>query len=642
MGLDEKNYFSMRGLNMYQPDETMPETNTPYAKNFRLFDPETEGSRVSISKRKGRTFYSVPVGETNVGSITATTGAADQTTTTVKRLAQKFTVSSAGCLTKVDINIKNDASGTAPLIVQIYTDNGGSPSTTALGTSSIKNGDITSSYQYLSARFIEAPTVSTSTDYWLVVYIQTEGTNNYKWSSTTSAATAKESADSGNNWLTTSYALNYKVYVSTSGTTKGQTRFYRSTTTPEQIFAHGTNLYKVNDSTGAVTSIKAGLDTSAASYKFANVNDKLYFVNGYNTPFVYDGTSVTVAGGSPPVAISVVLHKNRLFYLSANTNRVDFSDIAAYETIASTNFLYVPSPKTSDAVISMISFQDNLVFYTKTTKYILYGSDFNSFVLKESTAKNGTAGLNTVCKDDNYAYSLSYSGLHKFNGGSDILLSEKVEPLLAQIADITDARLAVADDKVHIHYKKSGDASVQDCLMFDLKYNEWLHDTDCFTRDVNVWESQTDNQEIIGGSSRVGQLFYYNEGYSDLGKPIDFEYRTKYFSFDHPSRKHRIKRLYPYVRAGESNYNLTIKIDADYANNPTNYTIPLYSTTSTTWGGGSAWGGGSIWGGNIIQPTRLTIPGQNRLHQIRFSQSGAENPVKILGFTIYSKLRRAV
>lgn len=641
MGLDERNYFAMRGLNMYQPDETLPDTNTPFAKNFRLFDPQTEGSRVAISKRLGHTFYSVPVGETDRGNLISTTGAADQSMTTVTQLAQKFTVSASGNLTKVELNIKNDSSGTAPMIVCIYTDSAGSPGT-CVATSSIKSADVPAVYAYTGVRFIEAPSVATSTDYWIVAYIQTEGTNNYKWSSTTSATTAKVSTTSGNTWSTTSYALNYKVYVSTDGPVKGQIRFYTSTAAPQQIFAHGTNLYKVTDATGATTSVKSGLNSAATSYKFAAVNDKLYFVNGADTPFVYDGSSTAIAGGSPPVAVSVVLHKNRLFYLTAGTNRVDFTDLGAYETIGSTNFLYVPSPKTADPVIAMVSYQDNLVFFTKTTKYILYGSDFNSFVLKESTAKTGAAGLNAVCRDDNFIYFLSYSGLHKFNGGSDQLLSEKIDPLLSQIADFQTVRLAVADDKVHIHYKKSGDAVEADCLMFDLKYNEWLHDTDCYTKDMNTWESQTDTQQILASSSRVGQLFYYGQGYSDLGRPIDFEYRTKYFSFDHPSRKHRIKRLYPYLRAGESNYNLTLQIDADYANNPTNYTVPLYSTTSTIWGGGSAWGGGYIWGGNILQPTRLTIPGQNRLHQIRFKQYGAENPVKIIGFTIYSKMRRAV
>jgi len=639
-GLDERNYFNMRGLNMYQPDEAMPENNSPYATNFRIYDSETEGSHVAISKRDGHTFYSVPIGETDRGNLTSTTGAADQTITTTNWLGQSFTVSASGCLTKVEINIKNDSSGTAPLIVKIYSDSAGSPGA-LLATSSIKNADIGATYAYETAYFIESPTVSTGTTYWIVAHLQTEGTNNYKWSSTTSATSAKTS-NSGNTWATTSYALNYKVYVSTAGKVKGQTRFYRSTANPEQLFAHDTTLYKVNDGTGATTSIKTGFSASADAYIFQTVNDKVYFVNGVDKPHVYDGSSAVAAGGNPPLASVVTLHKNRLFYLQPNTNRVEFTDLGDYETIGSVNFVYVPSPKTADPVVAMTSFQDNLVFFTKTTKFILYGSSLSSFVLRESTAKKGAAGVKTIASDDNYIYFLSYDGFYRFNGSTDQLLSKKIEPILAQIADYQKVRVHVANDRVHIHYQKIGEASERNCILWDAKFEEWMHDTNCFTIEANVWESQSDNQEVIAGSSRVGQLFYYNQGYSDLGRPIEFEYRTKYYSFDHPSRKHRIKRLYTYFRAGESNYNIDVQIDTDYANKPTSNLIPLFSTSFATWGGGYTWGGGTLWGGNILNPTRLTIPGQNRLHQIRFVQNGAENPVKILGFTTYTKLRRPV
>ena len=59
-------------------------------------------------------------------------------------------------------------------------------------------------------------------------------------------------------------------------------------------------------------------------------------------------------------------------------------------------------------------------------------------------------------------------------------------------------------------------------------------------------------------------------------------------------------------------------------------------------GGGYTWGGGSQWGSNILNPERITIPGQNRKHQIWFVQYGADNPVRILGYTTYTKLRRAI
>lgn len=637
--LTEQNFFNLRGLNMYQPDELLKDNASPYAQNFRIFDPFNEGSRVSISKRNGQSFYSVPVGETDSGNLTATTGAADGILTTVNWLAQSFTVSASGRLTKVDINVKNDASGTAPLIVKIYSDNGGQPGT-LLATSSISAGNVPGAYAYTSARFIEAPSVSTATTYWIVTHQQSEGTNNYKWSSTTST-TGASTSNSGNSWTSQSYAFNYKAYVSTSGKIKGVTRFYRTTAAPITVFAHGTQLYTVNDSTGAITSIKTGLSSGANVYNFQTVNDKLYIVNGVDAPLVYDGSTVSTAGGSPPIASTVILHKNRLFYLEPNTNRVVFTDAGAYETIGSTNFIYVPSPKTSDAVVSMISFQDNLVLFTKVTKYQLFGSDLASFVLRESTAKKGCSGLMALAKDDSFLYFMSYDGVYKYNGGTDQLLSERIDPLLSRIADYQLIDFHVAQNYLHVHYISNGESFEKNTMVYDTKYDEWLFDTYTYALASSTWESQTDNLEVVSGSSVVGQLMYWNVGTSDLGRPIEFEYRTKYHSYDHPSRKHRIKRLYPFFKAGSANYYCDVQIDVDDQNNPTSNLVSL-GTSGATWGGGYTWGSGSQWGSNILNPTRITIPGQNRKHQIRFVQNGADNPVRILGYTTYTKLRRAV
>ena len=137
-------------------------------------------------------------------------------------------------------------------------------------------------------------------------------------------------------------------------------------------------------------------------------------------------------------------------------------------------------------------------------------------------------------------------------------------------------------------------------------------------------------------------LYTAEVGGSDVGKPISFEYRTKYHSFGHPSRKQRIKRLYPALRGTDGNHTIDVQVDADEANSPMSYIISL-AAAGDEWGGGETYGSETaVWGRDALPLPRLTVRGQNRKHQIRFVQSGVDNEVDLLGYTAYINQRRAV
>lgn len=644
----ENNLFTFSGLNLVDPDETSDNNESPYAFNFRVFAPKDNTKRVAISKRNGYTKFSIPVGETVDTVQTSVTGAADKAVGTANWFAMPFTASSATRLSKVELNVKNNNSGTGPLIVSIYTSVAGAPGV-LLATSSIPASIFTSSYVYNEARFINAPLLATSTTYWIVAYIQSDGTNDYKWSSTTTVSTALSSANSGGTWSATAYGLNFKIYLSTDGYVKGLHRYYNTTQAASQLFAFGTVLYSVNDSTGAVTSVKTGLSANATYYDFMTVNNIEYYANGADAPRGWNGTTDAVVGGSPPISDNVELHANRAFYKSvSDPNKLVFSDAGVYETFGATSFIYVPSPNTSDPLLKIVSYQNNLVCFTRNRKYILYGTDLASFVLRESPAKKGASSATAVCSDGNFVYFLNDDGVYQFNGGTDRLLSKKVEPILANMASKTDCKMWVFDNKVYLYFRTSGAASKNDVLIYDIIYNTWLHDTNVNIEDASNWTSQTDTKKLIAGSSLMGQVMYGETGTSDLGKGIAFEYRTKYFSFGHPAAQHRIKRLYPHFRGQSGVYTVNVQTDADEQNSPTSNIISLSSNTYTYGQSGLKWGtvanggSGATYGLGVLSLPRLSVGGANRKHQIRVLQSGVNNPVDFLGLSMYIKQQKPV
>jgi hypothetical protein len=462
-------------------------------------------------------------------------------------------------------------------------------------------------------------------------------------------STALASTNSGGSWSATAYGLNFKIYLSTDGKVLGQTRYYNTSQSPAQIFAFGTAVYSVNDSTGVVTAIKTGLNASATYYRFVTVNNKLYYTNGLDVPQVWDGTTNAVVAGSPGVSSDIILHANRLFFISvADPNHVLFSDAAAYETFQGVSFLYIPSPNTADPVQRGISFQNNLVFFTRNRKYVLYGTDLASFILRESPAKKGLASIGALAGDGNFVYFFADDGVYKFNGGTDMLLSKKIEPIIQNMASKTDPNMWIFDNKVYLSFRTAGQNSKLDLIVFDTVYYTWGHDTNVYIENGNNWNSQTDTKRVLCGSSLMGQVMYGETGTSDLGKGIAFEYRTKYYSFDHPSAKHRLKRIYPHLRAQAGNYVVTIGIDADEQNSPTNQSLSLqsatyvYGQTGLKYGTVANGGSGAVYGSQVLQLSRLSIGGSNRKHQIRISQSGVNNPVDFLGLSLYIKQQRPV
>ena len=634
-------FFDLLGLDTYTPDELADPRRCVYGRNFRLFAPSSTTKRLAIAKRQGHAFYSVPVGETIDQQITSTTGASTQAVGMITWVAQKITAGSSGSLTKIDVNIKNSAGGTGPMIVALYS--GSSGPSTLLATSSIPAASITSSLQYLSARFIEAPAVVSGTSYWVVCYIQSDGSNNYDWSSTTSATTAKISSDSGNTWSSTSFAVNIKTYISTSGTVKGLVRYYSSTASPIQLFAFGTNVYSVNDITGATTSIKSGLNSSATVYDWSIVNNKTYFVNGFDAPQVYDGSTVAAVGGSPPIADNVEVHANCLFLLQPGTNYCVFSDPGSYETFSATSFIYFPSPKTADPVIKIVSVQGVLYCFTRNTKYLLFGTALANFVLKESPASKGAVSSTAITKNEESTYFMSDDyHIYAFSGGKDTRLSsERVASILRNTANLSKIKLFVNDKKLFVSYTPTGQTNNQNRLVYDLVFDEWLSDEETYTNYGIGWNSQSDTNQFVLGSSLVGALYYGDTGYNDLGKPIKFDWWSKYMSFGSPAAKHRIKRYYPFLQGEDGNYSVDCQVDQDNRNtpasNPVNISIAThrYGDTGLIYGSIADGGSGLTYGSGVLGPTRISVPGSYHKTQFRFVQSGVDNQVGVLGFMLY-------
>lgn len=624
-----------KGINSFEANDVVRNDTLRVANDARI---STHGR---YKTRQGCDFYSVPAGETVDVQRTSTTGASTSAITITAQFAAKYTCGATGRLTKVDLNVLNDNSGTAPIIVRIYSDNSGAPGT-LLATSSIPAATPTGSAAYVSVRFIEAPQVTSASVYWIVCSNQDDGTGDYKWTNTTNATTSLASTDSGTTWAATAFELNFKTYVSTDSPTLGLYRAYKSDGTKSTLLAHGTNVYTVNDITGALTSIKSGLSANG-DYRFDIANDTVYYVNGVDAPRKWNFTTEAANSGTTTVSSNIILHKDQMFYLDdTNPTRIFWSDKADFETFTSTNFLYVPSPKSPDAVTAWAILNDNLFIFTQETKWGLYGSDLSSFVLRRSSGLKGTFSQDSLKADRNYAYFCSDDGVYQFNGSTDKLISRQITDIYDSIANKDDITTALTKNRFYIFYTPSGGSFNSRCLVYNINYNSWESiDYNTYISKTSVWNEAQDDSEFLQSSSLVGAAYYGEDSantYNNLGSPLEFELRTKYEFFDNPASKKRTKRWYPRFAASSGAFNVLCQYDKDFANSPTS-SLQSLASSGTTWGGGSLWGA-FTWGASTLIKPRISIPGRANYLQYRIKRTGVNNAVEFYGHTLLYTVQR--
>lgn len=631
------------GMNTYLSNDVLKERFWRLAQDARI---PTLGE---YETRKGADFHSDAVGETEDQTQESTTGAADKSFNTVTRLAQPFTAGSSGRLSKVEVNLKNDASATGTIIVALYSDSSGSPGT-EMARSSIAASDLDTTYAYLTARFINAPSITATTVYWIVLYVQTTGSGSYKWSSTTTATTAKTSTDSGGTWSATSYDLNFKQHYATSGSTIGLMRAEKSDGTKKTLIAHGTSISSVDDVTGALTSIKTGLNAAATYVRGVVVNDIVYYVNGIDGFRKWDFTNESQVNATNYSMIAE--HKGLLFLVDKlDPNKIVFSNFAEYETFTSTDFIYVPSPKTGDPVTAIASINGILAIWTRKKKYILYGSDNATFQLDEApaTGRKGTFTQETVSSDGNFAYFLSDDGMYRFNGTSDEPISENAYEEIKTLPSKENCVVNYNNGRVRLYHTPSGEAVNTKCYVWNINFSAGSKDViesiDTGTYVSRAVTSSGDDYALIVASSLIGQAYWQeleSNDYSNLGGDLSFELRTHYHNFGTPAREKEVRYWKPRFTTQSGNYTITIQYAYDLRNNFQSQGTPNLQGSGYIWGdAGTVWGS-FTWGTTPEEQEDLTIPGSYRRIAVRYVHTATRQPHRFLGHTFRVEIRSLV
>lgn len=636
--------YSLRGLNMVTPDQLIDDSDktkgqSPYTVNSRIFLPQlTSDPRTAVQSRLGVQFYSIPVGEVLDTQLTATTGATDQNISYLNRVAQQFVPTTNGALTAVDLNLKTLGSNDT-IRVEIWLDSAGSFAA-LLASSSIPSSSLTTSYQYIKARFVQAPTLSTGSIYWIVVYANEPGiVSNYAISrNTTGTNVLQTSPDSQTYTLQATGSVNFKTYISTPGSVKGQTRWVNKNGLKQSIFAFGDGIYLINnESTGATTKIATGLSTNPSRVRFVPVYDKLYIVNGVDPLQIWDGTIMTTVaniGGLTNPSNVVIFHDRAWYYNSADPTRIYFSNLYPdLTTIPAVNFQYVPDTASPDPITGFVKFQNQLVIFTKESKYLLTGDSVSTLGLSQSPGgTKGAVSQEAISVDEKVVYFVSVDGgPYYYDGAQDHPIGDNIQPEFAQFTSLADVDAEVSNKYWRIYYKSRGDLMHRRVLIYDLRYQEWLMDTETYTR-LGISQALETNQ-LIEASSVVGALYFGDSGFSQLGAPIGFKYWTNYKKYTSGIAKDRVKTFRAVFDSPDRTITVKIGKDSDFNNAPSTKTVTL-AATGILYDSGALYGDPtSLYGkGTRVSQPSVSLSGRAFNSQYRFEKDVLNTPVRLYGF----------
>lgn len=640
----------MRGLDMVTPYSAMQDNRAPFGKNFRVYAEESDGRRVSVQDRRGSGPYSEALGESEAASYTDMTNLVGMPVGRDNNWrAMYFEPSSSGPLTKMELYLQNSGEGQGPIVVQIHEDDGGEPGKKIADSGIYGSALPVDEYGYVTVKFIEAPTLNASEEYWVVLHIQEDGDGYYLWGGNENGDSL-ESDSSGLAWSMNNESMIYKAYISDSDEIKGMFRYTPEDGQDTTVVAIGTTLYQVDDVSGAFTSIQSGLSSDAEYYSFTQMDDKLFWVNGYDDMKTWDGNTVeTITHSQLPILSLIETHKELLFGVAADEkNRIIWSEAPGnddgdgnfwYEAYLSTSFFYIPRPRSGQVITSIISWQDSLQVFLDSDKYVLHGDTPAQFRRRQALGRKGAVSESAMYADENFIYFLADDGVYRYNGSSDEIISDRVQPEIEGISPKRKAYMTKWKRQLRLYYSSPLSGVNDRCLLFHTVLEEWEMDTDSFVSHALPLVDIESQGKMIEASSVCPRLTYAEEARDNLGKAIDFEYHCKYDSMNNPAIRKRITRFFPLLEGENGSYSVKVGLDKDLEDT-TRYTDFPLETQGIQIGDFLIGDGMKV--GRIFSfaPVRIRVSGQGYFWQVRIKKRAINNPIKFNGYVLAIRAKR--
>ena len=304
-----------------------------------------------------------------------------------------------------------------------------------------------------------------------------------------------------------------------------------------------------------------------------------------------------------------------------------------------------PAIKTGDPLTAMFNLGGVVYFLTRRNKYYMFSQTADVWTQQASSAQHGTFSQESCVTDLNYAYYACDDGIYRFDGSSEVSLTQSsIQNTYDEIPNKDSIVLEMYNNRLYAFYDSTGDGKNDACLVFNINLGVW----ESFDTGLPISATigrQTASNRFICGSNRFGQLFIYEDNsnaYADLGAPIAFDLETAYLHFGTPSQLHRITKWRPEFATVDGDWSIKCGYALDFTDD-VRYAFSINLKDHTPVDEHYIWDNPPDYG-NPVTPTKLTtvpqVNGQFYRCQFRFQHHAAFEPVTFRSQTTQCETQR--
>jgi hypothetical protein len=418
------------------------------------------------------------------------------------------------------------------------------------------------------------------------------------------------------------------TYSATSNKPMMSLKFFRTTTVPaiDYLFSNvGTGFYLYHPTGWEL--LKSGL-TEGLRFGFMAYKNVMYFGNGTDNYFSFDGTAITEHTGADTYRGPFMLLANDIGYITDPNvpTSVAYTNGTPTDLNTFPNVVVADQDDSSGSITGLINLGP-LVIVTKERK--IYQLNITAPSLEQLDYSDGAASHRSLVRVENSVYFLNEKGVFDLAQRQATVGSLRadaktndIQPLINAILD-KSVTAGIYVNKLNNYYlfvDTSGDGVNDTVLVWSVLTQAWTQYQGISANEAVVYPDFTyddleESDALLIASSLNGQMIQMEYGTNDQGAEILFEIETKTADFGTPE-EYKVFHNYEFFgfinEGGQLTFSSTLgetTVTADAVLQGSTYSANILTTSQVL--GGSLLGGSPLGGGEAsitLFPFVIRVP----------------------------------
>lgn len=320
----------------------------------------------------------------------------------------------------------------------------------------------------------------------------------------------------------------------------------------------------LDDADSGVVVIKTGL-APKAEYAFTTLNNKAIIVNGNDGAMMWDGVDEPEPlGTNPPVLSMVLTHHNKAWGVDREVaSRVRYSNILDPTEWDAFDFIDF-NPDDGDYITAILRYGQNLIVSKLRSMALLTGNRGSNYSVSWLDSEAGASGKNAMCVADKYVVYVSQDGVRFTDLAQSVIATERLLPSWETISKRRLNQAAIVYWKNRLYVSLPTEASLYNntVWVYDFLRNSW---SIIEGWEVSRWQvfNQYGEEMLLAGSSETGQLYVVDVTEYDDVVPVEFEWRSKDFHFNHPEKYKLFRNIFMDIEGVAETTQLEVDLIVD-------------------------------------------------------------------------------